>query len=150
MCLPSDWRAVADVLPSATSVLYWIWTNTVYCCVAAGSAAQGYERVDGTSTSSDQHNQRGTKGRSAGGANFRDEIGSARFRHRSRKWSPCPPYASCWFLWWLNRFNYPFNCFILGFNQMETDSVGHEQTECVVSNCGHERGHGQRHHPHIR
>lgn len=59
----------------------------LYHCVPAGSSAQGYERIDGTATSSDQNNQRGTKGCSAGGANFGNAVGSTRFRQRYRKWS---------------------------------------------------------------
>lgn len=33
---------------------------------------------------------------------------------------------------------------------METNSAGHKQAECVVADCRHERGHGQRHYAHFR
>lgn len=40
---------------------------------------------------------------------------------------------------------YIFGSYFVGLVEVETDSAGHEQAECVVADCRHECGHGQRH-----
>ena len=109
-----------------------------------GPAAQGDERADGTPTGTHQHHQRGSEGRRTGRAHPRDQIGSSRLGHRS-----CNSFIS-YTSTTKKNFISTSSLLFAGVVKVETDATRHEQAKCVVTDCRHERGHGQRHHAHFR